>query len=227
MITISVQNHSTVTTDAAVQAMIPDLETQLNRDLSPTWGTDTCKLAWVPKTAAPAPDTWQLVFLDDSTQAGALAFHDLTPEGEPLSLVFCRTLMTDKASISVAASHELLEMSVDPTLNLSAQSPSGQFWAYEIADPCEDDRYAYKINNTLVSDFITPNWFAPQTPDGVLFSFKGNVRAAFSVLPGGYAQWFSTRHGWVQVTGHAAAKTAKANAARGSRRERRMRLFPA
>jgi hypothetical protein len=225
MIQLAVTNKSTVTPDATVQAMIADLETQLNRDLSPVWGTDTFKLTWVARTATPDPEAWQLAFVDDSTQAGTLAYHDLTPAGEPLALVFCRTLIADKASVSVAASHELCEMAVDPTLNLAAQSPTGQFWAYEVCDPCEDDSYGYRIGNTLVSDFVTPNWFSPQTPDGTTFSFRGNVKRPFAVLPGGYAQWFNPRKGWVQVTGHAAARTAKANPERGSRRERRMRMF--
>jgi hypothetical protein len=40
----------------------------------------------------PAPDGWWLVFLDNSDQAGALAYHDLTNEGLPLSKVFVNLL---------------------------------------------------------------------------------------------------------------------------------------
>jgi hypothetical protein len=40
----------------------------------------------------PAPDSWWLVFLDNSDQAGALAYHDLTNEGLPLSKVFVKLL---------------------------------------------------------------------------------------------------------------------------------------
>jgi hypothetical protein len=224
MITISVQNQSTVTTDAAVQAMLPGLTAQLNNDVQPIWGTDTVTMVWTPKGTSLPAENWLLTFVNDSDQAGALAYHDVTPAGEPLALVFCRTLMNDKASISVAASHELCEMIVDPELNRGAQSPTGQFWALEICDPCEDDSYGYQSAGTLVSDFITPNWFSPQTLDGVLYSFKGNVKHTFQVLPRGYAQWFNPRKGWVQVTGRK-AKGAKVNAQRGSRRERRARLF--
>jgi hypothetical protein len=30
----------------------------------------------------------------------------------------------------------------------------------EVCDPVEDDQYAYQIGDILVTDFVTPNWFA-------------------------------------------------------------------
>jgi len=227
MITISVQNISTVTTDAIIQGMLPGLAAQLNNDIQSVYGTDTVTFNFLEKHAVIPVESWQLLFLDNSDQAGALAYHDTPPAGEPLAKVFCKTLIADNASISVGASHELCEMIVDPELNRAAQSPTGVFWAYEICDPCEDDSYGYKSGGVLVSDFITPNWFSPQTLDGMLYSFKGNVKHPFQVLHGGYAQYFNPRKGWVQITGRTAAKSLKAKAQPGSRRERRARLFPA
>ena len=43
------------------------------------------------------------MFLDNSDQAGALAYHDLTNEGLPLSKVFVKTIQADNASVSVGA----------------------------------------------------------------------------------------------------------------------------
>jgi len=56
--------------------------------------------------------SWWLVFLDDSDQADALAYHDLTEDGLPISKVFVKTILADNASVSVGATHELCEMAV-------------------------------------------------------------------------------------------------------------------
>ena len=161
--------------------------------------------------------------MDNSDQADALAYHDLTNEGLPISKVFAKTLMQDKASISVGATHELCEMAVDPWLNSAYQDPHGTFWAGEVCDPVESDQYGYEIGGVLVTDFITPNWFAHEHAQGAI-DLKNHARTAFQVLSGGYAQRFDPRRGWVQVTGRTAALTHQAQAARGSRRERRARL---
>ena len=102
------------------------------------------------------------MFLDDSDQADALAYHDLTNEGLPISKVFVKTIVSAKESVSVGATHELCEMAVDPWLNSAYQDPKGTFWAGEVADPVESDQYGYKIGAILVTDFVTPNWFAHQ-----------------------------------------------------------------
>jgi hypothetical protein len=80
---------------------------------------------FVPAGQAPAAGTWWMVFLDDSDQADALAYHDLTDEGLPISKAFVKSVLADKASVSVAATHELCEMAVDPWLNGAYQDPQG------------------------------------------------------------------------------------------------------
>src|SRR5207249_4980996 len=132
--------------------------------------------------------------------AGALAYHDLTNDGLPISKVFVKTLQADHASVSVGATHELCEMAVDPWLNGAYQDSKGVFWAGEICDPVESDQYGYKIGDVLVTDFITPNWYAPEHA-GKNIDFKNHAHKAFDVLAGGYAQKFDPRRGWVQVTG--------------------------
>jgi hypothetical protein len=224
MIQIAVLNESTAIADADVQAMIPAFSTQWNRDLRPVWGLDEVNFTFVPAGQTPAAGTWWVVFLDDSDQAGALAYHDLTNEGLPISKVFVKTLLADKASVSVGATHEICEMAVDPWLNSAYQDPStGIFWAGEVSDPVESDQYGYQINGVLVTDFITPNWFNHQHEQGPI-DFQNAGNTPFQVLPGGYAQKFDPNSGWQQVTGSAARRTRRAHAPVGSRRERRVRL---
>lgn len=221
---ISVLNQSSAVSDDIVQTMLAPFSQQWNKDLKPVWGLEEAVFTFVPKGKAPAAGTWWVVFLDNSDQADALAYHDLTNEGLPISKVFVKTIQSDNASLSVGATHEICEMAVDPWLNSAYQDPSGTFWAGEICDPVEDDKYGYPINGTLVTDFVTPNWFAHQHARGPI-DFKDHSKAAFEVLSGGYAQKFDPQHGWQQVTGTMAQKSARAKPPRGSRRERRMRQW--
>jgi hypothetical protein len=221
---IAVINESTPTsdfTDATVQNMLPAFTQQWNSDLKSVWGVDEASFTFVPKGQQPAAGTWWMVFLDDSDQAGALAYHDLTDEGLPISKIFVKTILADNASISVGATHEMCEMAVDPWLNSAYQDLQGVFWAGEVCDPVEDDQYGYEIGGVLVTDFVTPNWFGHQHAQTQI-DLKGHAATAFEVLSGGYAQKFDPQQGWQQVTGSKARHSKMAAPDRdGSRRERR------
>lgn len=222
---IAVINESTAIQDPGVQAMLGAFSQQWNGDLAPVWGVEPAKFAFVPKGQTPAAGTWWVVFLDDSDQANALAYHDLTNEGLPISKVFVKTIQADNSSPSVGATHEICEMAVDPWLNSAYQDPQGTFWAGEVCDPVESDQYGYNIGTILVTDFVTPNWFAHQHSQGSL-DLKGHSTAAFEILSGGYAQKFDPQAGWQQVSGSKARLSRrKAVASPGSRRERRARQW--
>jgi hypothetical protein len=220
---IAVINECTVMSDADVQHMIPAFQQQWNNDLRLVWGVDDAVFGFVPKTQPPPAGSWWAVFLDDSDQAGALAYHDLTDDGWPISKVFVKTILGDHASVSVGATHELCEMAVDPWLNSAYQDLQGVFWAGEVGDPVEADQYGYMIGDVLVTDFITPNWFGHQHAQTQI-DFKNHCSVPFEVLSGGYAQKFDPQQGWVQITGSAARHSKMAlHPVEGSRRERRVR----
>ena len=222
MLQIAIINESTVISNAEVAAMVGAFEKQWNEDLSPVWSTPQANFSLMSHGQKPDPAAWWLVFLDTSDQANALAYHDLTNTGLPLSKVFVKTIKQDGASLSVGATHELCEMAVDPWLNSASQDPQGVFWATEICDPVEDDQYGYEIDGVLVSDFVTPDWFAHQYSSKSV-DLKGHAMKAFEVLTGGYAQHFDAHRGWGQVTGSKAQHSAGAVPPVGSRRERRVR----
>jgi hypothetical protein len=223
MTALSVINESTVIGDTDVQAMIPAFTQQWNVDLKQYWNVDTAAFSFLPKPQTPPTGAWWVVFLDDSDQASALAYHDLTNEGLPIAKIFVKTIEADKSSLSVGATHELCEMAVDPWLNSAFQDPQGSFWAGEVCDPVEDDSYGYPIGQILVTDFVTPNWFAHAQAQSAI-DFKGHAKAAFAVLSGGYAQKFDPTQGWQQISGARAQTDARSmHPANGSRRERRIR----
>ena len=105
--------------------------------------------------------------------------------------------------------HEVLEALADPWINLAAQTGAGQFYAVEVGDPVESDRFAYLIGAVKVSDFVLPAWFIPGHPgpydclgsraaDGL--GGVSPVSAPLELASGGYASVWSGAGGWSQVS---------------------------
>lgn len=236
-VSIAVINESTVVTDAQVQSMVPALQSQVTDHFAPVWGVGA-DVAFVPTTQPPAADAWQLVILDDSDQAGALGYHDLTSAGLPLAKIFAKSDQAAGSSISVTCSHELLEMLGDPMIDTTVFFSDNQgnvaAFAFEACDACEADNYGYQINGVLVSDFVYPSWFDQRpNPAGVpagaldygqhLTQVLTLANPAAAILPGGYIGMWTPNSGWTQVTGQARKADPFAVPPRGSRRERRAR----
>src|ERR1043165_1231956 len=80
-----------------------------------------------------------------------------TDWGLPLGKVFVRTTLSSKNLVSVTASHELAEMLADPAIDLAAEAPDGTFYAYEVADPVEDE--TFQVAGIPLSNFAYPSWF--------------------------------------------------------------------
>ena len=226
-IKVAVINASTVLKDAEVHKAVPALQAQVHDDFAPAWGVDA-DLIFVPKGTEPPSGAWWLGILDNSDQAGALGYHDLTNEGLPLGKVFAGTDLQYGSAWTVTASHELLEMLGDPDVNLTAyveHSHGGmRLYAYEVCDACEADQYAYKINGVLVSDFVFPAWFeAFRKHSKTQFDRKEHIKKPFDLLPGGYIGVYDCPNGsgWTQLTADLKAHQYAARPPVGSRRERR------
>jgi hypothetical protein len=222
---IAVINDSTVLTDTEVAKAVGPLQKQIDRDAGPVWGI-SAQLRFVPKGMQPTADEWWLAVLDNSDQAGALGYHDLTNKGLPLSKVFAGSDLQYGQSWTVTCSHELLEMLVDPNINLTVfdEGPIGaRLYAYEVCDACEADQYGYDIDGTLVSDFVYPAWFESFRKKGsTQFDQAKQIAEPFELLPGGYigVNDIASGLGWTQI---AAKKLFNVRSAppQGSRRQRR------
>jgi hypothetical protein len=226
-IQISVINASTVLSDAEIKPVIDALQKQVTDDFLPAWGVDA-ELTFIPRGEEPPPGTWWLSILDDSDQAGALGYHDLTPDGLPMGKVFAGTDLKYGYTWSVTASHELLEMLADPNINLTVlvqtSNTAGTLYAYEICDACEADINGYNVGSVAVSDFVFPSWFESFRAEGsTQFDQTNKITAPLALLPGGYIGAFDVNSGsgWHQVTPekHPASMALRGNV--GSRRERR------
>jgi hypothetical protein len=226
-IQISIINASTVLSDKDVHPVVQALQHQVTNDFRPAWGVDA-ELKFIPEGHTPPAGTWWLTLLDDSDQAGALGYHDLTPDGLPIGKVFAGTDLKFGSSWSVTASHELLEMLGDPNINLTVlvqtNDTAGTLYAYEVCDACEDDSLGYNIGSVLVSDFVFPSWFENFRAQGsTQFDQQEAIDAPLKLVAGGYIGAFdiSAGSGWHQVTAQTRAKETARRGNVGSRRERR------
>lgn len=221
---IAVLNRSSVVDDDEAHAITTALQKQMT-DFRKAWNIDA-KLNFVPKAKTTGWEgKWNLVLLDDSDVANALGYHDLTPEGLPLGKVFANTDKKYGLLVGVTASHELLEMVLDPMINLVAEDTKrGVFVAYEACDAVEADNLGYEINGVRVSDFVLPNFFNPLAINyqGASYSHLENIHAPFQLAPGGYESVYTPGKGWSQITAKTNGPEPADRPRVGSRRERRV-----
>jgi hypothetical protein len=204
---ISVINASTIVHDDEVETVTRALQQQVSRDFAPVWGVDAT-LNFIGKGAKASPGSWWLTILDNTDQAGALGYHDLTSESMPIGKVFAGTDKQYGLVWSVTASHELLEMLGDPDINLTVfvqpDDKTGTLYAYEVCDPCEDDAFAYEIDGVKVSDFVYPAYFESfRKARSTRFDHQGHLTAPVpALLNGGYLSAFNVGGGtgWNQIT---------------------------
>lgn len=225
-IQISVINESTVLANTEIPPVVAALQKQVTNDFRPAWGVDA-ELKIVAKGTQPPAGSWWLVLLDDSDQASALGYHDLTTESLPIGKVFAASDLKAGTSWTVTASHELLEMLADPNVNLTVfaqnSNTGGVLYAYEVCDACEDDSYAYPIDKVLVSDFVYPSWFENfHTEGSTQFDRMNKIQKPLELLTGGYIGIYNitSGSGWQQITAEKRTNL-RSRGTVGTRRERR------
>src|SRR5207302_2183231 len=82
------------------------------------------------------------------------------------------------------ASHEVLEMLVDPGPNFeSVVDANGDKWDKEVGDPVED--VSYKYNNVPLTDYADPSWFRSKSAGK--WDTKSVLTADHTLTAGGYA----------------------------------------
>jgi hypothetical protein len=217
---VVVVNQATVGLGVDLLALVRALQIQVNRDLYPVWGA-RCKLRVADSVPAGA---WGLVFLDDADSPGALGYH--TDDGQPLGKVFVKTTISAGEQVSVTASHELLEMLVDPAANICvAPATTDTIYAYELCDPVEEQ--SYRIGGVTVSNFAYPTWFEEfHKPGSVAVDHLRKLSAPFEISPGGYMPVFENGK-WTQIFASADKRQRFAREdRRGHRSEQRFRRKP-
>ena len=180
-VTIACVNKATVDLGVPFDKLTAALQKCYDQHFLPVWGYPV-KLY---NTKVPKPSDWQFIYFDDADEAGALGYHDLTKDGQPVSKIFVKTTLEDHQLVSVTAAHELFEMVIDPIANLWAEATDGTEYAYEMCDPVEEDTFL--VDGIQMSNFLHPSWFEPfKHPPNTKFDHLGLLKKPFSMTKGGY-----------------------------------------
>jgi hypothetical protein len=193
---IYVINKSSVIDDAEVESWIPAFKQYVR--LVNHWWPRATDVKYVTEEHEPTT-AWKLIIADTSDDAGALGYHDFTPDGRPISYVFAKDDEKYGYSPTVTATHELAEMIADPWISQVFQISDTQFFAQEIADPCEADEFAFSILGIQVSDFVTPRWFIPDSTKNYVFDYCRLIIKPMTILAGGYMSMYESGRGWTQI----------------------------
>jgi hypothetical protein len=190
-----------------VQAAAASLNIQVMRDLTQFWSVQAT-VRYLPDPTHIPVGVWP-VFLVAKLPPGEGGVH-LDKKNQPYSLVIGTPHSNDW---TIDASHETLEMLVDPAgnrlqtsrairiLGKGTEDTSGEFeYLVEACDPCEANKYAYSIQGIAVSDFITPHFYDPAVTPGTRYSFGGHIQKPRQILPGGYISFTNPQSDeWQQI----------------------------
>ncbi|HME23746.1 MAG TPA: phospholipase D-like domain-containing protein [Acetobacteraceae bacterium] len=203
---IGLVSHSASIDFSALVRVASALGVQLTRDAGPIWGLAGNVFA-VEDPNQLEPGVWPIFIVDD-LDPGMNGYHQ-TDHNQPFAMVLAGDTW------SLTASHELLELLVDPSGNRLVAAPAvhitdnevqdtdGKFeYLVEVCDPSEDASCAYLIDGVLVSDFYTPNYFDPAGSAGARYSFSGRITRPRQVLPNGYLSWFNPSNNKIQQVRH-------------------------
>lgn len=188
-----------------VQAAAAALNVQVTRDLPQFWNVQAT-VTYLPSPKKIPAGVWP-VFLVKSLPPGEGGFH-LDKHNQPYAEVIASPKSQEW---TIDASHETLEMLVDPSGNRLQSSTSieikngkiqdgtSQFgYLVEACDPCEADKYGYGIQGIAVSDFLTPHFYDSAPTPGTRYSFTGALQKPRQILPGGYISWVNHQADEVQ-----------------------------
>jgi hypothetical protein len=188
-----------------MHAVAAALNVQVTRDLPQFWPVQAT-VRYLPHTTQLPVGVWP-VQLVKQLPPGEGGFH-INKHNQPYAKVIASP---DSDEWTIDASHETIEMLVDPYGNKLQASQSieieggkiqdgtGEFeYLVEACDPCEADKHAYPIQGVAVSDFITPRFYDPVATPGTRYSFTGAITAPRQILPGGYISFVNVEADEVQ-----------------------------
>ncbi len=184
---VALVSETSSISSAELSVVAASLQKQATRDLGPIWGVSATVDAFARLEDVPLGH-WPVVVKDDINTPGAAGVHE-DDAGQPFALV------QSGDGWSLTASHETIEMLVDPFgRRLAAgQSPKqGQGRVQFLVEPCdpsEDEQFSYIINGVAVSDFYTPKFFSTAANPHDRYSFTGAIKKPRQVLKGGYLSW--------------------------------------
>jgi len=193
-----------------VQDAVRAVNRQVLEDFLPIWGCGRlCKvhatkfeLADEETTGKDPVNADSVIYLvDEGTVKTALGYHSINASELPIGFVY-----VNAGDWTITLSHEVLELIVDPSVNIFVIGPHPfeperqLLHAYEVCDAVE--RFSYEIDGIEVSDFVTPHYFVEGDAPGTRNDFLGVGVPSFGVMPGchlGVIDWNSGE--WQEIYG--------------------------
>jgi hypothetical protein len=165
------------------------LTTQVSQHLPGVWPGISASVSYVTALKHLPHNVWP-VFLVDQLPPGEGGFH-LDKNHQPFAKVIASA---GDQSWTIDASHEIIEMLIDPYGNKMQTAPAiavsgndvvvvpGDYqYLVEACDPCEANGYAYEIAGIAVSDFITPNFYDASASTTHAYSYRGNLKRPLQI----------------------------------------------
>lgn len=191
--------------DEELVRIVPAIQRQVTEHFQPVWGTGVRLV--LGKGRAPQ-EAYKIDIIDKAKSdedAGFLGYH-FQENGYPVATIFAAEDLSADKTISETLSHEVLEMLVDPALNLYAYRPGegrsrrDRGYFYEVCDAVQS--HHYRIDGVKVCDFVYPEWFEYAWPrDSRKFDHLGLLDEPFEILPGCYADIREVGRGWRTIWG--------------------------
>jgi len=221
LVQMAVLNESDLITDAQIEPMVAAVQEFVSGTVGPRWDV-AVKLTQIPKGRPAPPGMWQMVFLNDTDQAGALGYHERTWQGLYLGKVFVRTTQNLRQSVSRVLSHEIMEALVDPNINRTV--PNGPVpYAIEVGDPLSRDSQGRNVLGQLMSGIALPAYYYPN--HGTQYDLDGHLTGPIPTVAregGTFLMWFDGLHWQSHMYAIDPDDFIAMQANYGSRRHRRM-----
>ncbi len=192
-IQIGLASQSSQVDAGALRTVAAALDFQVKQHLRLVWDIDAAVAAVEDPLRIPR-GVWPIIVMDH-TPSSVGGLHT-TDHGIPFAVVLAAR------DWGLAASHECIEMLIDPTGNKTVRSiglemVNGEVcekaqpvdYLLEACDPIEDVDHAYDIDGVTVTDFYTPSYFDEQLVAGRHYSFNGALTRPREVRPNGYLSW--------------------------------------
>lgn len=163
----------------------------------------------------PPVGSYNIILLDDLSVEGALGYHEDVLAGKiPVSYVGVKESREDYVSVTAVASHEMVEMAVDPFVegnDIKTVIEGNTEYIVEIADPVQGTEYR-SSNGQLLANFVWPRYFGyiqtrshlSQNPTGMAWKLE-----PYKLTPEGYISSRKIGGEWEQSFGEKRAYLPK------------------
>jgi hypothetical protein len=192
--------------DEKLKEIIAAVQRQVSEHFQPVWGVGAQLIFAERKKDVPS-HAYEIIVYEDAKaaeDAGYFGYH-FSPNGYPVASVFAKVDLAEDKTVSDTLSHEVLEMLIDPACNLYAYRPSDngrpeRIYFYEVCDAVQSHKY--DIDGVTVCDFVYPEWFESNWPQGSRqFDHLNLLDHPFHVLKNCYADVFEAKRGSYEIWG--------------------------